>query len=574
MNERATLGDVRRALSACLLCICGLTTAGFAQEGRADAPTPVIRTSTNLVVLDVVVTDNAGNAVRGLRQDQLHVLENGHEQSLKVFEEHDNYGLPRTAPHSMATVASHASNDGQAISNSALSVVLLDALNTANSDMSFARAQLQKVIAGLPAGSRIAIFVLANKLHMIQGFTTDTSELSRALAGESTPGGPWFNDPDTVLLASGGRGVDGAALANGTATPNTGSAPRTYLRDHAEEDEVILNTELRLNKTFTAIYSLINYLSVLPGKKNLVWIAGSFPIDFSARQLAAPMQAAHIAVYPVDARGLVNVDMFGAAGEGPPSPGAINSFAVAQLTQHQMMDEIARQTGGHAFYNNNDVSGAINESLNEGNNYYTLAYSPADKNWNGKYRKIEITTERRDSKLYYRRGYYAVDPAKNDASPPKFSSAMLHGAPQPEEIGISVDAKPTGQTVTDKDRKKQPDNKTPFNFHVAGTAYVFDIAITVTAANLGFEIAPDGKHTPALAFTLLVYDADGKILNAETGEFVIGLTDTQYQAVLKNGLTVNRKMEVPAGQVFLRAGVHDMQKELVGATEMPIVFNK
>ena len=52
------------------------------------------------------------------------------------------------------------------------------------------------------------------------------------------------------------------------------------------------------------------------------------------------------------------------------------------------MDEIARQTGGHAFYNNNDVSGAINESLNEGNNYYTLAYSPADKNWNGKYRKI------------------------------------------------------------------------------------------------------------------------------------------------------------------------------------------
>ena len=42
-----------------------------------------------------------------------------------------------------------------------------------------------------------------------------------------------------------------------------------------------------------------------------------------------------------------------------------------------------------------------------------------------------------------------------------------------------------------------------------------------------------------------------------------------YQAVLRHGLTVHKTMELPVGHIYLRVGVHDLQKDKVGAIELP-----
>ena len=83
----------------------------------------------------------------------------------------------------------------------------------------------------------------------------------------------------------------------------------------------------------------------------------------------------------------------------------------AQLQNvHGTMRDMADRTGGMAFYNTNGLDGAIRKSIEDGSTYYTLAYYPEDKNWNGKFRKIQVKVNRSGVKLRHRMGYYAVDP--------------------------------------------------------------------------------------------------------------------------------------------------------------------
>jgi VWFA-related protein len=598
------------------------TNQGFSAPA-VTPDTPIFKTTTRIVVLDVVVTDKRGAPVRGLKQSDFRVLENGHEQTVEVFEEHDNAGLPVVPKPEIAVEPgqSAATNAGQEIHSSALSVILFDALDTASADQSFARAQVKKVIAELPPGSRIAIFVLRGDLHMVQGFTTDTSLLAKAMdKDKSTLSGAWFNDPDMVLLSSGGdlaAGMGGVGSAsspsgmgsvlsgNGSAASNMG--PATFLGSTSQRDEEGLTSQLRTAKTLAALSALAKYLSVMPGKKNLLWLAGSFPFDlmpdtsaipgtnvpdpFRGNQmydeamhaLAMQMEAGHIAVYPIDVRGLVDNGMFGAAAGGSqrPSFNSISASAGQQMSQEEVMNNIAHETGGRAIYNDNDIRGEIIESLNQGQNFYTVAYSPVDKNWNGKYRKIELKTGLKDVNLYYRRGYLADDPGKPGTqivpeAVSKFAVAMLRGAPEQAEVGLTVRAKPSGTFTEEKDRKpvELKDRRLPFETHLKGTTETYALDCTVDASTVAFTKTKDGGYLPSLAFTLLAYDADGTVLNAETGMFAQALTEAQYHAVLQRGLTVRQTMEVPVGRVYLRVGVHDLYKDKVGATEMQLTVDK
>jgi len=596
-----------------------------AQASRTETSSdiPVYKTTTRIVVVDVVVTDKTGAPVHGLKQSDFRVLEDGHEQAMKVFEEHRGDSLPvvpraEVAAEPGTTVATNA---GQEIHTSALNVILFDALNTASPDQSYARAQVQKAIAGLPPGSRIAIFVLRGSLHMVQGFTADTSLLAKAMdKDKSTLSGPWFNDPDMVLVSTGGSSY-GAGSTGSTGSQLSGNAmpagnmgnPNSILGSVGARDEEGLTSELRTGKTLQALSQLAEYLSQLPGKKNLLWLAGSFPFDLlpdvavppggtvmdpwrgnvvygeAMYKLALQMEAGHIAVFPVDVRGLVGNSVFGVAA-GRPNLDAYTAFAGAEMSQEQVMNNIAHQTGGRPIYNTNDITGEIIESLNQGDNFYTVAYSPADKNWNGKYRKIEVKTELKGVNLYYRRGYLADDPSKpgnairSDALP-KFAVAMVHGAPERAEIGLTVKAAGSGTYIDEKERKppelrdrNEPTDPKPgkplFVTHLKGTTEVYALDCTVDAGSVWFMRTQNGQYQPRLAFTLLAYDADGTILNAETGMFMQSLNDAQYQAVLKKGLTVRQTMEVPLGRVYLRVGVHDLFKDKVGATEMPLLVTR
>src|SRR5205823_6195886 len=115
------------------------------------------------------------------------------------------------------------------------------------------------------------------------------------------------------------------------------------------------------------------------------------------RGAATLLTDSQVAVYPVDARGLVGSFMPDASMRGPNftrNPGRLTtqiSHAGSSLqSSHDAMNDLAQQTGGRAYYNRNDIDRAIALSVQDGSTYYSMGYYPEDKNWDGKFRKIQV----------------------------------------------------------------------------------------------------------------------------------------------------------------------------------------
>ncbi len=199
--------------------------------------------------------------------------------------------------------------------------------------------------------------------------------------------------------------------------------------------------------TLQAFQALARYLAPIPGRKNVMWVAGSFPIHFfpdtGARgKFSSPYQsdvqrtanlltADQVAVYPILATGLDPNTVYDSNNYGKPVEADESDRSFNQIA----MELLARDTGGRAFYNTNDLSGAMSEAIDDGSKFYTLAYAPSNEKMDGKYRRIELKMAGGDYKLSYRRGYYAEDakfPKAGDEKQKSDALAPLVGFGMPD----------------------------------------------------------------------------------------------------------------------------------------------
>jgi len=160
---------------------CSAMAQSTVEPGSADT---VIHTTSNLVLVDVVVTDK-GKAIHNLERSQFHVFEDGHEQTITSFDEHDDTAAPSVTPRPAMIPASLPANTYSNFSAdqvaSAANVLLLDELNTPQLDREFMRQQMIEYLRAVRPGTMIAVFTLTTELRMVQGFTGDASQAIKAL---------------------------------------------------------------------------------------------------------------------------------------------------------------------------------------------------------------------------------------------------------------------------------------------------------------------------------------------------------------------------------------------------------
>jgi Ca-activated chloride channel family protein len=83
-----------------------------------------------------------------------------------------------------------------------------------------------------------------------------------------------------------------------------------------------------------------------------------------------------------------------------------------------LLKKLAEATGGRML----EVRGidkledALDEISDELHHQYSLGYYPENKNWDGKFRKIQISAGEKGFKVYARKGYYAKPPAAKVAA--------------------------------------------------------------------------------------------------------------------------------------------------------------
>ena len=355
--------------------------------------------------------------------------------------------------------------------NGALNVLLLDTLNTPMRDQAYVRDQLRKYLKNAGPTDRIAIFGLTSRLILLQGFTSDPALLKAAIDQKNPRASPLLDD------AVGGGGAEPVSDTLSSLDNSPEMAELVANLQQFEAQEQSFQLQLRAKYTLDALNQIARGLSGIPGRKNLIWFSGSFPINIlpdgdlqnpfavvasseeEFRETTNMLTASQVAVYPIDARGLMVSPSLNAANSGSKYAGNPTTFGKDQskffqqtADEHSTMLQMAEQTGGRAFINTNDLTQAVAKSIEAGSNFYTLAYSPTDTNWNGSFRKIQVKLEQQGYTLAYRRGYYADNPnappkkgavtatTPANAPPPldPMRAAMMHGGPDPTQILIKV----------------------------------------------------------------------------------------------------------------------------------------
>jgi VWFA-related protein len=538
-------------------------------------PASTITTTTRAVLLDVLVVDNKGLPVKGLPQSDFVITEDHAPQTIDSFHEHTSADIAQAANLVQQTKLppNTFTNYVPTGNGNSATVILIDASNTNLQAQMFAREQIIAYMKTVPPGNPIAIFQMDDYMHLVQGFTIDPKVLLDAVQSKR----------------------------------NDVRMPSIYLH----QPGYIGNT-VRMQTMTEGLRAMGRYLAGFPGRKNLVWFTGSVPgayfYDVSSRfpqiedyqeelnTASETLALSRVSVYPVDARGLETDPRFSAVNKNMPS---VNSFAPTHFYAHNDMDDLATSTGGKAFYNTNGLKEALKEVVETGSNYYTIAYTPTNKTWDGAFRKIhiELTPGLQGVHLQYRDGYYSRAPnvtraqraaarRNNMSTPPSqtaftpalvsagprsnFDGAMVLGAIPPTEIIFNTSITP-GSSLQKLDKSAWPqDNflredlrKKPFR--------IYHMQYTVSPRALHFTPQADGTRHGTVQFVAVLYDDKGEQVNSASSTMEMDLKPETYAKIMTGLLGTNQIIAVPEkGNYFLRLGVHDQDGNKIGATEVPI----
>jgi VWFA-related protein len=415
-----------------------------------------------------------------------------------------------------------------------------------------------RFLRALPGGQKVALFALTDKLTMIQNFTGSSDRLIEA-ARQIDP-----KDAGFILSKASEMQAEDTAAEAARQSRGGFAATRDQLAINAAAD-----AGSRARITVAAFEALARKVSAYSGRKNLLWLAESFPIALGAqldetkysgltavpgaREAAGLIASAQIAVYPISLLGLEVEGVDPAASGVGEGPGTI----VRQFNDRQAlkaaMNDIADQTGGEAFVGTNDFAQALRRSMGDGSNYYTLAYQPRNHKWNGQFRRLHVELTKRGYSLSYRRGYFALaDASQSDTYLTELNAALQ--PEMPESIMLSLGSK-----------VDVPESATG----------VVRVSSVVRAQNLLLVSSEDGhQHGRLLVLLVAFNDAAGAAQPAappQTSALLnLDFDPAQYQAALGKGVTFTQQLKLPPGRYRLRLGVSDLGAHRLGSLDMQV----
>jgi hypothetical protein len=154
-------------------------------------------------------------------------------------------------------------------------------------------------------------------------------------------------------------------------------------------------------------------------------------------------------------------------------------------------------------------------------------------------------------------------------------TAIQYGAPPLSEIPFKVRviaaSDPAAKSMTIAPESAGIESR---NLTLKGTKVRYLLDYAVDAHRLAFTTTPDGVRNARIEFAVAAYDGDGKLLNHADQGIEIKLNPVLYEQVARVGLPMHQEIDLPAGNVFLRVVVHDVNEGLMGSSEIPLTVAK
>jgi VWFA-related protein len=421
-----------------------------AQQQQAEQ-TPSIRVTTRAVQISAVVTDGKGKPVPGLTIDDFTLLDKGKPQRLAAVNQETRTAEPppKLEPGLFTNYWALSPTN----ITPASTVILIDTLNTSFADQAYARDQVLRFLEGIQPQDRVALYWLGTQLRVIHEFSSDTAALVRTVQR---------------LKANPSREIAGSTDATDFSAMEGDPMLAEMLQAMKNSEENMRDFYMaeRIRRTLLAMEQIGRHIARLPGRKNLVWVSGSFPLHIGLDEGGEQWRAnptrnrrsftdevsrttrlfndSNIAIYPVDARGLLSSPLYSAVtpsralirvpgqAAGRPSDDPMRAI----YNSHDTMSVLASATGGRAFFNSNDITGAIRNAIDETSITYLITYYPDHEEWNGQWRKVQLKLANRNGlRIRHRNGYAAL----GDDPTPKALEALRKQA-LAEVIGSALDA--------------------------------------------------------------------------------------------------------------------------------------
>jgi VWFA-related protein len=548
---RASVDFLARLAATLVACVALPMT--LVSQSVTDAPP--LRISTHLVQFGVIVRD-ANGPVGNLTKDDFQVIDCGATQAIRVFSVESSEAAVEPAKPLAQDTYSDQLQSGASRPRS-VTIILLDNLNTLSSStplphestprwledhaLAVAQQHLIEFLTQMDPRDRIAIYGLTDKLHVLCDFTCSRDQLLAVVRRYDATGKTARDiaEPGTYSFDT-----DPEKNQHGfEAGQNEGAAELSAMKN-----------EDRAAATMAALTSIAAHVADIPGRKNLLWLTGNLVI--SGQAAASILVRGNIAAYPVDARGLLPrqplMDMsevvdadknaMGGGGAGSSSPMS------AQPVGIDAMEAMAEDTGGHAFVNTNDLTGAIRKAVEDSAVTYTLGFYLDPRSVDGKFHKLRVEVKRPGLNVTYPKGYFAFkdEPATEDENRKSFLTA-IRSPLNSSAIPLEVKVESAGQAATR-------------SLQIAGTVGLKDALLP-----------KDGEmRRGKLDIYTIEQDAQGNVLQQTNSRLNLNLTEQQYQAYTQSGIFFRKSVEPKQGSTVLRVLVQYSGTPAVGSVIIPL----
>jgi VWFA-related protein len=551
-----------------------------------------LRTYTRMVNLELVVKDSKGNHIQGLKPEDFQIFEqtparSSAKREQKIAEFREVHMASMAAPASIvAQVPPGVYSNALALQKDPVppTILLVDGLNTPLEHQAQVHIQMLKMLRQLPTNVPVAVFLLGDRLNLLQGFTTDPKLLQSALSKAYSAAGVGLatmdprDDPNSVSGAAAMAGAAGDSIgpeinATGSSADSSaaGAAFAQVVGEIAAFDTRIFAATMdeRVLRTINALTSLGHNVSGYPGRKNLLWLSTAFPINLYSimalggtddsfaefnnydrgplQHLEAVLSDAKVAVYPVNLAGVQTMQAYQAGAIPPdvtPQGMAANTTrdVLMQNASVDTMHDIANETGGIVCTGDNDLGDCVHKAMEDSGDFYEIAYYPGSGDWNGDFRKIIVKTGQKGAHLAYRQGYFAFPEGNAD---PKVQEAQMQG-----ECDDYLDA-----TSVPFEAKIQP----------SGTEGQLKFSLLIDASALTVPPTADGNHHLNLEIAVCTYNQKDWPLKLMNYPVNLALDAKKYETLTTTGKLADT-ISIPAPEpAAIRLLVKDVSTGKLGS---------
>jgi VWFA-related protein len=571
-------GFMRLLTGLCLSAVASSFPAGQQPSGAAapqnqpeisaQEEKPTFTTRVNLVMVPVVVRDKQGAVVAGLTKEQFRLFDKGKPQEISRFTVEKPGSRPaaaRPVEDPLAAAEGVAAPVSEAVVAGRFIGYLFDDVHAGVDDLMRARdAAGRHIESQLKATDRAAIFTLSGRGTL--DFTDDRGRLRDALArlaphpiarsgGQTCPDISYYqadmvvnhHDPDAAAAAF--AEVVNCQNLNPKQYPQDAKTAQTMAM--VEAQRVLSAGQQETQVSLATLKDAVRRMSAMPGERVLVLVSPGFltlaenqPDEFEVIDRAL---RANVVINVLNARGLytTNID----ASRVVVDPGAERTkqsmLRQSEIAQETLLAEIAADTGGVYFHNNNDLDEGFRQTAASPEIYYLLGFQPQNLKMDGSFHALKVALESKPGyTIEARHGYYA--PA------------------HPEDAAATA-----RREVEDAVFSREEMSDLPVQLHTqffkgpAGTATVTVLA-HLDLKNMKFRKA-DGRSIDNVTVASVLFDRNGNYVDGVVKHLDFRFRDESLQYRLAQGVTVRMGLEAKPGSYAVRLVVRDTEGQLMSA---------